>query len=306
MKIFLTGGNGFLGKQILADLADRGHELVLMSRGKPAEKWAMFEWVKGDCNDLEACVTAMQGRNIDAVMHVAALPAPTDMPNTPEFDDLTHVGDTMKTNVIGLYNMLQGALRAEIPVFVQTGSNCVLGHERRTSSEPPAFFYLPIDEEHPIDPQDSYSVSKACDEIMLKAYSAYGMKTYALRSGWILDAERRDMVANKRAAQPTEDIKKVFNSYIALEDCSSAHVKLIEAAHVGKLEQHACYYLHADDSLAPEPSIDLLKKFRPDLLDVVREPLPGYSPFFSNKKLKEAVDWAPVYTWRTHRKNIAV
>ena len=302
MKIFLTGGNGYLGKQILQDLADRGHELVLFSRGKPDEKWSRFEWIKGDCNNLKACVDAMQGKNLDAVLHVAALPAPTDMRGTAEFDDLEHVGDTMQTNVMGLYNMLQAALRAEIPVFVQTGSNCVMGHERRISADPPAFHYLPLDEAHPIEPEDSYSVSKACNEIMLKAFSAYGMKTYALRSGWILDSDRRDMVANKRAAVPTADIRKVFNSYIALEDCSMAHVLLVEAAHAGKLEKHACYYLNADDSLAPEPSMELLEKFRPDLLDKLTEPLPGYSAFFSNKKLKAAIDWKPVITWRIHRK----
>jgi UDP-glucose 4-epimerase len=301
MKIFLTGANGFLGKQIIADLAGRGHELVLFSRRQPDARWARFEWIQGDCNDLAACIKAMAGKKIDGVMHVAALPSPTDVKGTPQFDDIAHVSDTMQTNVMGLYNMLQAALRAEIPVFVQTGSNCVMGHERRISAAPPHFQYLPLDEAHPCEPEDSYSVSKACNEIQLKAFAAYGMKTYALRSGWILDAERRDMVANKRAAQPTEDIRKVFNSYIAQEDCSMAHVLLIEAAHAGRLPGHDCYYLHADDSLAPEPSMELLQKFRPDLLDKLREPLPGFAPFFSNRKLKTAIDWKPALTWRTHR-----
>lgn len=302
MKIFLTGANGFLGSQIIANLADRGHELVLFSRRQPEAKWSKFEWIQGDCNNLETCIGAMQNRGIDAVMHVAAIPSPTDTKGTPQFDDLAHVPDAMQTNVIGLYNMLQAALRAQIPVFVQTGSNCVLGHERRISSTSPTFQYLPLDEEHPIEPEDSYSVSKACNEIILKAFAAYGMKTYALRSGWILDSERRDTVANKRAATPTIDIRKVFNSYIALEDCANAHVMLIEAAHAGKLSDHSCYYLHADDSLAPEPSMELLERFRPDLLDKIREPLPGFAPFFSNKKLKAAIAWKPSITWRSHRK----
>lgn len=302
MKIFLTGANGFLGKQVVEDLVNNGHEVVLFSRRQPDQKWTSFEWIQGDCNDLPTCITAMQGRGIDGIMHVAAIPSPTDTMGTPQFDDLVHVPDTMQTNIMGLYNMLQAALRAQIPVFVQTGSNCIMGHERRISSTPPAFKYLPLDEEHPGEPEDSYSVSKACDEILLKAFAAYGMKTYALRSGWILDAERRDMVANKRAAQPTTDIRKVFNSYIALEDCSLAHVKLIETAHQGKLSNHSCYYLHADDSLAPEPSMELLEKFRPDLISKLREPLPGFSPFFSNKKLKSAIEWSPQISWRTHRK----
>ncbi len=302
MKIFLTGANGFLGKYVIEQLAERGHELVLFSRRQPDPRWSGFEWVQGDCNDLEACVQAMAGRHIDSVLHVAALPAPTDIKGTPAFDDLAHSGDTMRTNVMGLYNMLQGALRAEIPVFVQTGSNCVMGHERRISADPPRWQYLPIDEAHPGEPEDSYSVSKACNEIQLRAFTAYGMKTYALRSGWILDAERRDMVANKRAAVPTADIRKVFNSYIAIEDAARAHVLLTEAAHRGDLPGFDVYYLHADDSLAPEPSMELLQKFRPDLVEKLREPLPGFASFFSNKKLKAAIPWKPELTWRTHKK----
>lgn len=302
MKIFLTGANGFLGKYVIEQLAERGHELVLFSRRHPDPRWSGFEWVQGDCNDLEACVQAMAGRHIDSVLHLAALPAPTDIKGTPAFDDLAHIGDTMRTNVMGLYNMLQGALRAEIPVFVQTGSNCVMGHERRISADPPRWQYLPIDEAHPGEPEDSYSVSKACNEIQLRAFAAYGMKTYALRSGWILDAERRDMVANKRAAVPTTDIRKVFNSYIAIEDAAQAHVLLTETAHRGALPAFDVYYLNADDSLAPEPSMELLQKFRPDLVEKLREPLPDFASFFSNKKLKASIPWKPELTWRTHKK----
>jgi nucleoside-diphosphate-sugar epimerase len=298
MKIFLTGANGYLGSKIVEDLSEEGHEIVLFSRGKPDEKWKDLEWLQGDCNDLKACIDAMSCRDIDVVMHVAAKPAPSDVKDTEMFDDIENVPSTMQTNVMGLYNMLQGALRAEIPVFVQTGSNCIMGHERRISSTPPEYLYLPLDEAHPGEPEDSYSVSKACGEIMLKAFSsAYGMKTYALRSGWIMNEDRRRLVASNRP-NPTEDIKRVFNSYVALEDCSSAHVMIAEAAHEGKLPLHERYYVHADDSLALEPTMELIEKFRPDLLDKIREPLPGHAAFFSNKKLKEAVGWQNQLTWR--------
>ncbi len=298
MKLFLTGANGYLGSKIVEDLAERGYDIVLFSRGKPDAKWNAFEWIQGDCNDLKSCIDAMTGKNIDVVMHVAAKPAPSDVIDTEMFNDIDHVPSTMQTNVMGLYNMLQAALRADVPTFVQTGSNCIMGHERRISSTPPEYLYLPLDEAHPGDPEDSYSVSKACGEIMLNAYtSAYGMKTYALRSGWIMNVERRKLIASNRP-NPTVDIQRVFNSYVSLEDCSLAHVLVAEAAHAGNLLLHDRFYIHADDSLALEPSMDLLKKFRPDLLDKIQEPLPGHAPFFSNKKIKQAVPWNPKYTWR--------
>ena len=298
MKIFLTGANGYLGSKVVEDLAKIGHDIVLFSRSKPDPKWDQYEWIQGDCNDLQSCIDAMANRDIDVVMHVAAKPAPSDVMGTEMFFDIENVPSTMQTNVMGLYNMLQGALRAEIPVFVQTGSNCIMGHERRISTTPPEYHYLPIDEEHPGDPEDSYSVSKACGEILLKAFSsAYGMKTYVLRSGWIMNEDRRRLVASNRP-NPTVDIRRVFNSYVALEDCSTAHVLVAGAAHAGKLPDHDQYYVHADDSLALEPTMILINKFRPDLLDVIREPLPGHASFFSNKKIKSAVGWECHITWR--------
>mgnify|MGYP001248764125 CR=1 FL=1 len=298
MKVFLTGANGFLGKQVLSELVSRGHEVVLFSRRRPAEQWSALKWIQGDCNNLSDCVAAMKGSGFDAVLHVAALPAPTDIPGTPEFDDLLKAPQTMQTNVMGLYNMLSAALRAEIGVFVQTGSNCVIGHERRISGLPPEWRYLPIDEAHPGDPQDSYSVSKACGELLLKAFSAYGMHTCALRCGWILDKERRIMVATKRAAVPTADIRRVFNSYVAIEDCARAHVMALEAELTGDLLPYETLFVHADDTLAPEPTMELLEKFRPDLIPLLRRPLPGYASFFSNDRIKAATGWRSTISWR--------
>lgn len=302
MKILMTGANGFLGAQVLKELDARGHEIVLFSRSSPAPEWSALAWVHGDCTSLHDCVRATEYAEFDAVLHIAALPAPTDQPGTPGFDNLDLAPQTMQTNVMGLYNMLSAALRAKIGVFVQTGSNCVMGHERRISAIAPEWQYLPIDEEHPGDPQDSYSVSKACGELLLKSFSAYGMRTYALRSGWILDSERRKMVANQRAAVPTQDIRRVFNSYVSVEDCARAHVMVLEAAADNKLLPYEAFFVHADDSLAPEPSMQLLEQFRPDLIPLLRKPLPGYASFFSNARLKEATGWNPQISWRDEKR----
>jgi len=294
----MTGANGFLGSRILQDLAGRGHEVILMSRRPPGPERVGHKWIQGDCNNLIDCVKAMQSDKFDAVLHVAALPSPSDKMGSDSFGDLARVPETMNTNIMGLYNMLQGALRAEIPVFVQTGSNCIMGHEYRISQTPPTYHYLPLDEDHPGEPEDSYSVSKACGEIILKAFnSAYGMQTYALRSGWVLDANRRLTVAGNRP-NPTPSIERVFNAYVAQEDCSLAHILVLEHAHEGQLPGHSCYYVNADDSLALEPTMQLIEQFRPDLLDRLYEPLPGHASFFSNKRLKAATGWKPTISWR--------
>ena len=294
----MTGANGRLGPYVLNSLLKRGYEVTLFSRRQPSGEAQSLPWIQGDCNCLEDCVRAMDGAGFTAVMHVAALPHPTDMPGTEDFEDLQRAPVTMQTNVMGLYNMLSAAYRAQVPIFVQTGSNCVMGHERRTSDTPPAWQYLPVDEFHPGDPQDSYSVSKACGEILLKSFSAYGMHTYALRSGWVLDAEGRERIRTVRAAAPTDDLRKVFNSYIAAEDDGEAHAMVLDAAVAGKLLPFDVFYVHADDTLAPEPTMELLEKFRPDLIPLLRRPLEGYASFFDNSRIRQFTGWRPAISWR--------
>jgi hypothetical protein len=46
-----------------------------------------------------------------------------------------------------------------------------------------------------------------------------------------------------------------------------------------------------------EPSLEIVEKYRPDLLPVVRG-LEGHATFLSNRKLREAVGWAPRTSWR--------
>ncbi len=300
MKILLTGATGFLGRYVRKELHNQQIDTVLFSRREPEKEADNFAWVQGDFNNLEDCIRAMQSDKFDAIMHVAAIPAPTDIPNTPEFEDVKNAPMCMHSNVVGLYNMLSAALRTNVKTFIQTGSNCVMGHERRVTAGLPPLQYLPIDELHPGDPQDSYSVSKACGEILLKSFCAYGMHTYSLRCGWLLDEDMRKMIAEQRSSTPTTALRDVFNAYMAVEDCAKAHVMLLTEALKGNLLAHDVFYLNGDDSLAPEPTMELLEKFRPDIIPLLKEPLPGFRGFFSNEKFKRAVGWQPRYSWRDH------
>jgi nucleoside-diphosphate-sugar epimerase len=288
-----------LGRGIVADLAKSGHEPVLFTR-KPATaaEFKEFEQIRGDINDLGACVAAMKGQGIGAVIHPAAMPTPTDTVGSDSWKDLAACGLTMQTNIMGLYNMLQGALRSDVGIFIQTGSNCATGHGFRISKNDFPIRYLPIDEEHPVDVEDSYSYSKYAGELLLDSYArAYGMRCYAVRSGWILDAGKRREMAHK-FSEPVADLFSVFNPWVAYEDCSMAHVRILEKAIGGGLPLFAAYYCHADDSNASEPTMDIIRKFRPDLLARLKSALPGFAPFMSNAKLKQHTGWTHSHTWR--------
>jgi nucleoside-diphosphate-sugar epimerase len=299
MKVMVTGCSGRLGPYVVKDLEQAGHEVILFSRRQPAEAFRHLTWIQGDINSFEDCVRAMQG-GIEAVQHIAALAEPTDHPLVAQdlgrsvFDfgfDLT-----MKTNIIGLYYLLHAAMKQDVGTFVMTGSNCALGHGYRLSEIPFPIRSLPIDEEHPSDVEDSYSYSKLAGEQLMALYTkSYGMRTYSLRSAGICDEEQRVQIA--RQARPAEAWDSWMWPWIGSEDLASAHRLLMEKANL--IESHGVYFCNNDDTVALEPTRELVEKFRPDLLPLAAD-LKGHESLISNRRLKEAVGWSTVTSWRNY------
>ena len=84
--------------------------------------------------------------------------------------------------------------------------------------------------------------------------------------------------------------------WIASEDLANAHRLLMEKA--GEIVNYGAYYCQNDDTTLLEPTMDVIKKYRPDLVPLIKEPLDGHTSLLSNKRLKAVVGWKPVQTWR--------
>jgi nucleoside-diphosphate-sugar epimerase len=294
MKVLITGASGRFGPFVVSELESAGHELVLMSRSRPeaAERWP---WVEGSITDYEACLKATED-GIEAIQHVGATPYPTDHPDSREHAAERGVpfDETMRTNIMGTYYLLRAAVEREIGIFVMTGSNCALGHGYRISGTDFPIHYLPIDEDHPTDVEDSYSYSKLAGEQLLASYTrAYGIRTYALRAAGICDAERRAGMAKN--AGPASGWEEWLWPWIASYDLAAAHRLLMEKAH--EIEPHGVYFCNNDDTTALEPTMELIERFKPELLPRCNG-LEGHASFMSNAKLREAVGWEPRTSWR--------
>jgi len=293
MNVLVTGASGKLGSFVIRELESAGHTLVLTSRRRPdaAERWP---WVQGDIRNFDTCCRAVAG--VDAVQHVAAQPFPTDHPAiiARQQGEPLPFQTTMESNILGTYYLLQACVRHNVGIVVMTGSNCALGHGFRLSGTEFPIKYLPIDEDHPTDVEDSYSFSKLAGEELLASYTrAYGIRTYALRSAGIRPPEARAAMATN--ARPAQRWDQWLWPWIGSEDIAVAHRLLMERA--ADIESHGLYFCNADDTTALEPTMELVERFRPDLLPVVRE-LPGHASLMSNHRLKEAVGWQPTTSWR--------
>jgi len=298
MKVLITGVSGRLGPFVVKDLEAAGHNLVLSSRREPVEEIRHWPWVQGDINNFEDCRRMLASGGFDAVQHLAAQPWPVDHPGQRAQAEERGIpfDATMRSNIMGTYYLLQAALAQDIGIFVMTGSNCALGHGYRISDTPFPYQYLPVDEAHPADVEDSYSYSKLVGEELLASYTrAYGMRTHVVRAAGICNEERRRRMAEN--AKPVKGWNPWLWCWIGSEDVASAQRLLMEKA--DEIVPHGAYFCNGDDSTALEPTLELIEMYKPELLPLVRD-LEGHASLLSNKKLRETVGWAPQTSWRRY------
>lgn len=293
MKVLITGASGRLGEYVIREL-EAEHSLVLMSRRTPPDEFSHLPFIQGDLNNFEDCQRAVDG--VDAIQHLGAQPGPVDHPDFRVGAEEKGISfdATFKTNMLGTYYLMHAAIEADVKTVVMSGSNCALGHGFRISKTHMPIDYLPLDEEHPCYPEDSYSFSKRCGEDLLASYSrAYGIRTYITRPAGITPEDRRKQMAQN--IKPVSGWSPWLWCWVGSEDVASAHRLIMEKSNT--LPTHDVYFLNADDTAALEPSIELVERFKPEFLPKIKE-LHGHQSFINCDKLKKAVDWQHQTSWR--------
>jgi nucleoside-diphosphate-sugar epimerase len=297
MKVLVTGASGRFAEYVVRALRGR-HEVVLFSRTPPPADRADLPWIQGDLDEGDDCARAVQG--VEAIQHLGAVPWPSDHPVLRAQREATGAAlpaldATLRTNVMGTYNLMQAAVRAGVRTVVMAGSNCAFGHGFRLSGRPFPIHYLPLDEAHPSEVEDSYSYSKLAGEELLASFSrAYGLRTYVTRPSGITPPERLRTLAAQMA--PVTAWSEWMWAYVASEDLAELHCLLMERAE--DLPEHRVYVANALDVLAEENSADLVTRFRPELAAVTH--VHGWAAFFSSARAQVEVGWVPRCSWRDY------
>ena len=299
-KVLITGASGRFAKFMVDEL--RGdYDLVLMSRKELPEDRADLPWVQGDLNCYEDCVKAVQG--VDYIQALGAVPSPSDHPQMIEWakqagHELPPFDSTMKTNIIGLYYLMMAAVKAGVKGVVVTGSNCAFGHGFRISTREYPFQYLPLDEKHPTDAEDSYSYSKYVGEELLHMFTrSYGIRTYMTRPAGQCPPERLQGMAEN--AKPTTGWTEWLWGYVPSTDLAAMQRLIMEKCH--NLSAHEVYVANGLDTTALEPTRELVERFKPELLPLVKN-MGGFQAFFSTNKAQEQLGWYPKSGWRQYLK----
>jgi len=155
LKVFVTGGAGYIGSHVVYDLIDSGHAVTIyddMSLGQKENIDQRANFVLGSTLEQNKLQSSLQNDH-DAVIHLAAWKAAGESMDKPE--KYAH------NNIIGSINLLNAVCHARIKYFVFSSTAAVYGFPE----------YLPIDENHPINPANFYGYTKAVIEDNLKWYS---------------------------------------------------------------------------------------------------------------------------------------
>jgi len=194
MRIFITGGIGFIGTNLADRLLSEGNEVVLFDNFGRAGVDVNLNWlqqqyrdgiqfVKGDVRDYELLEKAMEGSEI--IFHLAAQVAVTTSVTNPQED--------FSINAQGTLNVLEAARRQRpMPMVLYTSTNKVYGGiehlkivQRPTRYE---FENLPygVSENCPLDFHSPYGCSKgAADQYVRDYYRIYGLPTIVFRMSCI-------------------------------------------------------------------------------------------------------------------------
>jgi nucleoside-diphosphate-sugar epimerase len=283
-RIAVTGGSGKLGRAVVEDLLAHSYDVVNLDVAPPPRgQGAGFTRI--DLTDYGQVVDALttideRDGDFDAVVHLAAIPAP----------GVTANAATFANNVPSTYNVFAAARAAGITNVVWASSETVLGLPFDT---PPP--YLPVDEEYPARPESTYSLGKHLEEQMAAQFCRWNpaLKMIGLRFSNVMEPD-------DYAAFPgfDEDPKsRIWNlwGYIDARDGAQAVRRSLEFNGTG-LE---VFIIANADTVMSRSSADLAAGSFPDV--PVRKELGEHETLLSIDKARRMLGYEPQHSWRDQK-----
>jgi len=242
-KVVVTGGSGRLGQFVIRDLIEHGYQVLSLDRVPPREKICMT-WLV-DLRHSGDLFEALRGAY--AIIHLGAYQAPNLAPDA----------ETLSNNVSATYNVLRAAADMSVKRVVMASSTAAFGFIYAFKLWAPE--YLPLDEDHPSKPQDSYGLSKVLGEQIADSIVSVhkDMTVSSLRfPGVNFDLSYESF--RDRWKQPKTRASG-FWTYIDARDASTACRLAVEARFKG----HEMFIASAAKNCMIQRTRDLVNEFLP-------------------------------------------
>ena len=295
-RIAFTGGSGKAGRWAVQHLVEAGYE-VLNLDPKPLDN-PKVRTLSLDITDsgqvfnalsaytgLGRFPTSLAPQPIDAVVHFAAIPRVYEKPD----------GETFRVNVMGTYNVIEAAVALGIKKVVIASSETIHGLVFAFEQKDPA--YLPLDEDYPVDPPDSYALSKLVNENTARAFvTRHGGKIdiYALRIGNVVEPHEYELFPTW--FKTPDGRQRLTWSYIDARDLGEIARLCIEKDGLG----FQTFVAAAEDNSSDLPTPELLKRYFPKV--PLKRPVGEWDALLSPNKAKQVLGWKQKHHWRDYVK----
>ncbi|MFH0895325.1 MAG: NAD-dependent 4,6-dehydratase LegB [Bacteroidota bacterium] len=299
-KVLVTGAGGFIGSHLTEQLLAKGCSVKAFVHYNSFNRWGWIdslpadvikniEIFSGDIADPYGVRNAMQG--CDAVFHLAAL---IGIPYSYHSPDIY-----VETNVKGTLNILQAARDLGIQKVVHTSTSEIYGTAQ----------FVPITEEHPVNPQSPYAATKSGADflaltffrsfqtpvVVVRPFNTYGPRQSARAViptiiSQVLNGYEKIKLGSITPTRDMNFVKDTARGFIAAAESEKG---LGEVINLGSNFEISVKDIALKIAAAAGKQIELVSddaRIRPELSEVERL-------WAENKKAKELLNWSPEYSF---------
>ncbi len=239
------------------------------------------EYVQADLTDAGDAFAIVRG--VDAVVHAGAIPDPTKNPPHVVFEN----------NLMATFNVLEASVRFGVGRFVNVSSETIPGFffpERPFLPD-----YVPVDEEHPIRPQDPYALSKWFGELLMDSAAARSeIRCISLRPSWVQNEDNYERNLGPQVRDPAVLSPNLW-SYTDAYDLADAMVLAVES----DLPGHEVCYIAAPDNVGNRRLAELVRRYYGDEIEI--RPLAREdASAISCAKAERLLGYSPSRSWRDY------
>ena len=324
MRILVIGGAGYIGSHVTRAFLDRGYEVTVFDNLQTGLRENLFKDARFEYGDImrREQLRAVMAGGFDGCVHLAAMKAAGQSMLTPE--------EFAEANIVGTINILNQAAEAKLSPIIFSSSAALFGNPH----------YLPIDEEHPKEPENFYGFTKLEIERILGWYDRLkGLRFAAIRyfnaagydvegriKGLELNPENLLPIVMEVAAgirpklsiygndYPTRD-GSCIRDYVHVSDLAEAHVSAFE--YVLKHDKSLTVNLGSQTGISVLEMVELARVHTGMAVpaEIVGRRAGDPSELVATSgKARELLGWVPKYsdvdtlvssTWKMYEKYVA-
>ncbi len=289
-RYLLTGAAGYVGREVIRQLIEAGEDVLAVDLRDPGI--AGITYYPVDITDLAALKRTFENVEIDYILHVASLPGDTGNPR-----------QMVDINVCGCTDMLELARIKQVKRIVVVSS--ISAYEWYPEVKFCAPDYLPVDEKHPLRPQDMYSSTKQMQEILVRTfYCEYGVPACAIRLAAVVGPNGQGGGRGwRQIAESLAEGKNVQIPHFSLEE----RCHYVDVRDVARMLLHCCKSDAADGeifnccaphSVTGQELAEIIRKYYPGIeveTGFAWSMAQGGKIAFSMNKARELMGYEPRY-----------